>query len=150
MPLAFSSQYSCYGPDERPPRVPTGPPKWEHASIFAVCGVPQKAIIRRPQFARDDLRARNVTSDQLCAEQEELLPPGLISEVIVVTPLGWIVEVEQIQRPLLYAVGVADPGLAVRLVRDVCSEAKREDVRAFRPIRRLPTGLLPGQVTGPF
>jgi hypothetical protein len=67
-----------------------------------------------------------------------------------VTPLGWIVEVGAFQRPLLYAVGVADPGLAVRLVRGVCAPADGENVRAYRPIRRLPTGLLPGQVTGPF
>jgi hypothetical protein len=67
-----------------------------------------------------------------------------------VTPLGWIVEVGHIQRRLLYAVGVADPGLAVRLVRGVCTAADGEDIRAYRPIRRLPTGLLPGEVTGPF
>ena len=65
-------------------------------------------------------------------------------------PLGWIVEVEQIQRRLLYAVGVADPCLAVRLVRGVYSAADGEDIRPYRPIRRLPVGLLPGQVTGPF
>jgi len=43
MPLAFSCHYSCYrtgGPGERPPRVPVRSPKWDHASVFAVCGVP--------------------------------------------------------------------------------------------------------------